>query len=73
MYSVSKPLKIVLVGLGKIAVDQHIPSIRANRALELVAGCSPSSRPEGIVAYDDLETMLARHPDIDAIAICTPP
>ncbi|MDB5727644.1 MAG: hypothetical protein JWQ00_849, partial [Noviherbaspirillum sp.] len=24
-----KPLKIGLIGLGKIAVDQHIPAIRA--------------------------------------------
>jgi len=68
-----KPLKIGLVGLGKIAVDQHIPAIRANPALELVAGCSPHNRPEGVTAYDSLEEMLAAHPDIEAISICTPP
>ncbi|MFP1129924.1 Gfo/Idh/MocA family protein [Asticcacaulis sp. W401b] len=68
-----KPLKIGLVGLGKIAVDQHIPSIRANPALELVAGCSPNARPDGVTAYDSLEEMLAAHPEIEAVAICTPP
>lgn len=68
-----KPLKIGLVGLGKIAVDQHIPSIRANKALELVAGCSPHARPEGVTAYSTLEEMLAAHPEIEAVAICTPP
>lgn len=73
MYSASKPLKIGLIGLGKIAIDQHIPSIRANPALELVAGCSPNARPEGVAAYPDMDTMLAAHGEIDAIAICTPP
>lgn len=68
-----KPLKIGLIGLGKIAVDQHIPSIRANTSLELVAGCSPRARPEGVKAYDDMDAMLAAHPEIEAIAICTPP
>ncbi len=68
-----KPLKIGLVGLGKIAVDQHIPSINGNKHLKLVAGCSPNGRPEGIVAYATLEEMLQKHPDIEAVAICTPP
>jgi len=68
-----KPLKIGLVGLGKIAVDQHIPAIRANPALELVAGCSPHNRPDGVKAYNTLAEMLAAHPDIEAVSICTPP
>lgn len=69
----SKPLKIGLVGLGKIAVDQHIPAIRANPNLELVAGCSPRARPEGVVAYSSMTEMLQAHPEIEAVAICTPP
>lgn len=66
-------VKIGLVGLGKIAVDQHIPAIRANPNLELVAGCSPHARPEGVVGYSDMQAMLAAHPEIEALAICTPP
>ncbi len=73
VFSGKKPLKIGLIGLGKIAVDQHIPSIRANKNLQLVAGCSPRARPEGIPAYDDMNAMMAAHPEIEAIAICTPP
>jgi D-galactose 1-dehydrogenase len=69
----SKPLKIGIVGLGKIVVDQHIPVIRANKKLELIAGCSPASRPEGVVAYNTLEEMLAAHPEIEAVSVCTPP
>ena len=67
------PLKIGLVGLGKIAVDQHIPSIRANSGLELIAGCSPHARPDGVAAYRDYAEMIAAHPEIEAVAICTPP
>jgi D-galactose 1-dehydrogenase len=69
----SKPLKIGVVGLGKIAIDQHIPAIRANKNLELVAGCSPRGRPEGVRAYSTMTEMLQAHPEIEAIAICTPP
>jgi D-galactose 1-dehydrogenase/L-arabinose 1- dehydrogenase len=71
--SANKVVKIGLVGLGKIAVDQHIPALRANPGFELVAGCSPHARPDGIQAYADMEAMLAAHPEIEALAICTPP
>ncbi len=66
-------LKIGLVGLGKIAVDQHIPAIRNNPRLELVAGCSPRSEVEGLDVYRSLDEMLQAHPEIEAVAICTPP
>lgn len=69
----SKPLSVGLVGLGKIAIDQHIPAINANPGLELVAGCSPHARPEGIRAYKNMTEMLQAHPEIEAVAICTPP
>jgi len=71
--SANKVVKIGLVGLGKIAVDQHIPALRGNPGFELVAGCSPHARPDGILAYSDMEAMLAAHPEIEALAICTPP
>ena len=71
--STGKPLKIGLIGLGKIAVDQHIPAIRANSNLELVAGSSPRGRPQGIVVYPTTTELLQTHPEIEAVAICTPP
>jgi predicted dehydrogenase len=67
------PMNIALVGLGKISLDQHIPAIRANPALALVAGCSPHSVVDGLPCYHSLDAMLAQHPEIDALAICTPP
>src|SRR3712207_5478834 len=68
-----KPIRIGLIGLGKIAVDQHIPAIRANKNLELVAGCSPRARPEGMQVYATAADMLQAHPKIEAVAICTQP
>ena len=67
------PLGIALVGLGKIAVAQHLPAIRGNPALALVAGCAPVGGVAGLPCYADLDTMLAQHPEIDALALCTPP
>lgn len=71
--ALDRPLNIGLVGLGKIALDQHIPAIRANAQLALSAGCSPHARPEGLPTYPDMHAMLTAHPEIDAVAICTPP
>jgi predicted dehydrogenase len=70
---IQAPLRIALVGLGKIAIDQHLPAIRANPALALVAGCAPEGGIAGLPCYRDLDTMLAFHPEIDALALCTPP
>ena len=72
-HGLDRPLNIGLVGLGKIAVDQHIPAIRANAQLALIAGCSPRARPAGMLTYPDMHAMLTAHPEIDAVAICTPP
>lgn len=65
-------IRIALVGLGKISVDQHIPSIAADRDFELVAGVSPRSRVAGVPAYPDLEAALAAE-EFDAVAVNTPP
>lgn len=67
------PIGIGIVGLGKIARDQHIPAIRANPDFKLVAYASPGSRDHSIEGFSDMGAMLAAHPDIAAVALCTPP
>src|SRR3954466_16328654 len=69
------PLNIAIVGLGKITQDQHIPSIKANPAFRLVAVAAQRGLAvEGVPgAFKDRAAMLASVPDLDAIAICTPP
>jgi predicted dehydrogenase len=67
------PLKLGLVGIGKIARDQHIPALAADPRFELVACASRHARVEGVANFADIETLLAEVPHLDAISICTPP
>jgi D-galactose 1-dehydrogenase len=68
------PVKIAIVGFGKIARDQHSPSIAATDGLELVATVSRrGSAPEGIPTFPTLEALVASGLEIDAVALCTPP
>lgn len=66
--------RIGIIGLGKIAQDQHIPIIRTNPAFELVAVSSQRGlRVDGVPhAFKNHREMLALA-DLDAVAICTPP
>jgi len=66
-------LKIGLLGIGKIARDQHIPALRADRSFELVACASRNASVDGVANYPDLAAMLAGSPGLDCISICTPP
>jgi D-galactose 1-dehydrogenase len=66
-------ISLALVGLGKIARDQHIPAIKDNPAFKLVAAASPNSQSDDLPTFPDLDALLANGPHIDAIAICTPP
>jgi predicted dehydrogenase len=67
------PIRIALIGLGKIARDQHRPALHASTEFELVAGASPNSRIEGLRCYSDLESLLQREPAVAAVALCTTP
>jgi D-galactose 1-dehydrogenase len=65
--------KIAVVGIGKIARDQHLPSIGRSSQFELAAAVSRHGQVEGIDNYTSLETMLRERPDIPAVALCVPP
>ncbi|WP_375173227.1 Gfo/Idh/MocA family protein [Pseudooceanicola sp.] len=65
--------KIALVGIGKIARDQHIPALAASDSFELAATVSRSGGVEGVENFDSIEALLAARPDIPAISFCTPP
>lgn len=66
-------IKLAIVGMGKIARDQHLPSLAANPDYQLVAVASPNHRLEGVPNYPDIQTLLREQPDIEAVSICTPP
>lgn len=67
------PIRIALVGVGKIARDQHVPALVANPAFDLVATVDPNARLDGIPGFPSLSQLLAEGPDVQAVSICTPP
>jgi D-galactose 1-dehydrogenase len=67
-----KPIKIAILGYGKIAEDQHVPSIRANPRFELVATSSRSG--QGVERpFTDWRELIRSVEGLEAVAITTPP
>lgn len=66
-------IRIALVGVGKIARDQHIPSIAGNADYELVATVSRQDPQMDVSWFADLDALLASGIGVDAVALCTPP
>ncbi len=66
-------ISLGIVGLGKIARDQHLPAIAANPDISLSAVASRNAHAEGVPGYADITTMLAAEPDMQAVALCQPP
>ena len=66
-------IRIALVGIGKIARDQHVPAIAANPDFDLVACVTRHEPLPGVSAYRDIDTLLAERPDVTAVSFCTPP
>ena len=67
------PIKIALVGIGKIARDQHVPTIAASADWELAATVSRSGAVGGIESFTDFGAMLATRPEIAVVSLCMPP
>jgi predicted dehydrogenase len=65
--------RIAIVGLGKIARDQHVPTLGASDAFELVGVASPHNKLDAVPSYPDLETLLRKVPNIQAVSLCTTP
>ena len=65
--------KIALVGIGKIALDQHVPAIAASRDWELAATVSRKGTVDGIESFSDFSTFLTTRPDITVVSLCMPP
>lgn len=69
----TEPTRIAIVGLGKIAQDQHIPSIGRHPGFWLSAVVTRSAGLPGFDHFTDLDAMLAARPDVTAVALCVPP
>ena len=66
-------IRLGIVGVGKIARDQHLPAIADNPSFALVATASRHGGVDGLMNFESIEAMLAAGPALDAVAICTPP
>jgi D-galactose 1-dehydrogenase len=66
--------RIGVIGLGKISQDQHLPVIAKSPSFELAAVSSQRGLTAGnALAFRDYHELLAKTPDLEAVAICTPP
>jgi predicted dehydrogenase len=63
---------VALVGVGKIARDQHIPAITADPDFQLAAGVSRHATIDGVPNFPDLDAFLAGGPEA-VVALCVPP
>lgn len=69
----SQSLKLALVGIGKIARDQHLPAIAGDAGFELAAAVSRNGRIEGVPNFTNLADLIESGLAIDAVSLCTPP
>ena len=70
----TQPVRLALVGLGKIARDQHLPAIAGSDSLALAATVDPASAGgAGVAHFATFDALLASGPAFDAVSICTPP
>ena len=67
-----RPIRIAIIGYGKIAEDQHVPSIDANPRFELVATSSRSGLGVG-QKFGDWRELIRQVQGLEAVAITTPP
>jgi D-galactose 1-dehydrogenase len=68
-----RPVRLALVGIGKIARAQHVPALRADPRFVLRATVSRHGAIDGIQAFPDLDALLTSGIPLDAISLCTPP
>jgi len=67
-----KPIRVAIIGYGKIAHDQHVPAIQGNNRFELVATSSRSG--QGVAqCFTDWRELIRSVDGLQAVAITTPP
>jgi predicted dehydrogenase len=67
------PIRIGLVGIGKIARDQHLPALMNDADFTLAAAVSRHGVVAGVETFPDIESMIRAAPALDAVSLCTPP
>jgi len=66
--------KIAVIGIGKIAQDQHLPVIAKSRDFQLAATVSTRGLAhDGLPVFKTPAELYAAMPEIELVAVCTPP
>lgn len=65
------PIRLGLVGYGKIARDQHLPAIAQDPRFELAAIADPAHAGP-VASFADVGALLAGS-SVDAVVLCQPP
>ena len=73
MSSNKSPIRLGIVGVGKIVRDQHLPALAGDTDYLLAAAASRNATVDGIANFSDIEEMLASGVEIDAVSLCQPP
>ena len=67
-------IKIGIVGLGKIARDQHIPALLADSDYEFIAVATRhGGTASEVQTFPSLGDMIDGSPELNAVSFCTPP
>lgn len=66
-------LRVALVGIGKIALDQHVPAINGSADWDLACTVSRKGTVDGVQAFTDIDSMLAARPDVQVVSLALPP
>lgn len=66
-------MPLALVGIGKIALDQHVPALAASTDWTLACTVSRKGSVPGVPAFSDIHDMLAARPDVQVVSLALPP
>ncbi|MBA1145340.1 Gfo/Idh/MocA family oxidoreductase [Mesorhizobium sp. CCANP35] len=67
------PIKLGIVGVGKIVRDQHLPAVAKDKDYRLIAAASRHGKVDDIPNFPTIEAMLDAVPELEAVSLCMPP
>lgn len=73
MQGKSGPIRIGIVGVGKIVRDRHLPALAKDNGFDLIAAASRHGKVDGIPNFPAIEAMLNAVPELEAVSLCMPP